>query len=180
MWCSIQILIWVFWLIDLGCGHQGICIFKTLLVIQLITYKRIKTTYINMYCESVCSDVLSVVVYGRCSIYLCWMFIVDWIEFRDGHNYGYLEKFVEDARFKLSFFKGCVGFRWASQVVWRVRNLPAVWEIHVQFLGQEGPLEKGLATHSSILAWRIPWAGKPDRLQSMGLQRIGPNWALNT
>ena len=48
-------------------------------------------------------------------------------------------------------------------------------EIQVQSLGQEDPLEKGLATHSSILAWTIPWTEEPGRLQSMGLQRVGHN-----
>ena len=45
-------------------------------------------------------------------------------------------------------------------------------ESPVQFLGQEDPLETGMATHSSILAWRIPWTEEPDGLQSMGLQRV--------
>ena len=49
-----------------------------------------------------------------------------------------------------------------------VKNLPAMWETTVQFLGQEDPLEKRMATHSSILAWRIPLTEKPSRLQSMG------------
>ena len=51
-------------------------------------------------------------------------------------------------------------------------NLPAMRETRVQFLGQEDPLEKGKATHSSILAWRIPGREEPGRLQSMGLQRV--------
>ena len=50
------------------------------------------------------------------------------------------------------------------------KNLPAMQETLVQFLGQEDPLEKGKATHSSILAWRVPWTEEADRLQSMGLQ----------
>ena len=55
-----------------------------------------------------------------------------------------------------------------------VKNLPTRQEIRVQFLGQEDPLEKEMATHSSILAWRIPWTEEePDGLQSMGLQRVG-------
>ena len=54
-----------------------------------------------------------------------------------------------------------------------VKNLPAMQETQVQFLGQEYPLEKEMATHSSILAWRITWTEEPDGLQSMGLQRIG-------
>ena len=51
-----------------------------------------------------------------------------------------------------------------------VKNLPAVQETRVQSLGPEDPLEKGMATHSSILAWRIPWTEEPGGLQSMGLQ----------
>ena len=54
-----------------------------------------------------------------------------------------------------------------------VKNLPAMQETGVRPLGQEDPLEKGMATHFSILAWRIPWTGEPGRLQSMGSQRVG-------
>ena len=61
-----------------------------------------------------------------------------------------------------------------------VKNLPAMWETTVQFLGQEDPLEKRMATHSSILAWRIPLTEKPSRLQSMGTQRIGRDWVTKT
>jgi len=56
-----------------------------------------------------------------------------------------------------------------------VKNLPAMWEIWVQSLGWEHPLEKGMATHSSILAWRIPWRKKPGGLQSTGSQTVGHN-----
>ena len=52
-----------------------------------------------------------------------------------------------------------------------VKNLPAMQETRVRSLGREDPLEKEMATHSSILAWRIPWIEEPDRLQSMGSQR---------
>ena len=51
-----------------------------------------------------------------------------------------------------------------------VKNPPAIQETRVQSVGQEDPLEKGMAIHSSILAWRIPWTEEPGRLQSMGLQ----------
>ena len=54
-----------------------------------------------------------------------------------------------------------------------VKNPPAMRETQVQSLGWEDPLEEGMATHSSILAWRIPWTGAPGGLQSMGLQRVG-------
>ena len=61
----------------------------------------------------------------------------------------------------------------ASLVNQMVNNLPAMWKAGVQFLGWEDPLEKGMATHSSVLAWRIPWTEEPGRLQSMGSQRVG-------
>ena len=56
-----------------------------------------------------------------------------------------------------------------------VKNLPAMQETQVQSLGQEDPLEKGMATHFSTLAWRVPWTEEPGRLQSMGSQRAGHN-----
>ena len=64
---------------------------------------------------------------------------------------------------------------WASLVAQMVRNLPAMWKTWVLSLGWEDPLEKGMATHSSILAWEIPWTEEPSRLQSMGSQRVGYN-----
>ena len=61
----------------------------------------------------------------------------------------------------------------ASVVAQMVTHLPAMWEIWVQFLGREAPLEKEMAIHSSILAWRIPWTKELGRLQSMGSQKVG-------
>ena len=61
----------------------------------------------------------------------------------------------------------------ASLVAQMLKNLPAMQETQVQSLGLEDPLEKGMATHSSILVWRIPWTEEPGRLQSMGSQRVG-------
>ena len=61
----------------------------------------------------------------------------------------------------------------ASLAAWLVKNLPAVQETQVTSLGQEDPLEGEMATHSSVLAWRIPWTEEPGGLQSMGLQRVG-------
>ena len=62
---------------------------------------------------------------------------------------------------------------WISLVAQMVKRLATMWETWVQFLGQEDLLEKEKATHSSILAWKIPWKVEPGRLQSMGLQRVG-------
>lgn len=56
-----------------------------------------------------------------------------------------------------------------------IKNLPAMWETLVGSLGQEDPLEKGIATHSSILAWRIPWTEEPGGQQFMGSPRVGHN-----
>ena len=68
----------------------------------------------------------------------------------------------------------------ASLVAQIIKNLPAMWETWVRSLGQEDPLVKGMATHSSILAWRSPWTEKPGRLQSRGSQRFGHDWATFT
>ena len=57
----------------------------------------------------------------------------------------------------------------------RLKRLPAMPETRVRSLGQEDPLEKEMATHSSTLAWKIPWTEEPSRLQSMGSQRVGHN-----
>ena len=69
---------------------------------------------------------------------------------------------------------------WASLVAQSVKNLPAMWQTWVWSLGWEDPLERGMATYSNILAWRIPWIEDPGRLQSMGLQRVGHDWATLT
>ena len=61
----------------------------------------------------------------------------------------------------------------------RLKRLPGIQETRVGSLGWEDPLEKEMATHSSTLAWRIPWREKPGRLQSMGSQRVGHNWATS-
>ena len=61
-----------------------------------------------------------------------------------------------------------------------IKNLPAMQETRVQSLGHEDPLEKGMATHCSILAWRIPWTEEPGGLQSMGSQKVGQDFATNT
>ena len=69
-------------------------------------------------------------------------------------NHAFLEKFVISVYIHPAFM-------WASLVALIVKNLPAMLETWVRSLGREGPLEKGVATHSSILAWRIPWTGEP-------------------
>ena len=63
-------------------------------------------------------------------------------------------------------------------VIQIVKNLPAMQEAQVRSLGQEYPLEDGMATHSDILAWRIPWTEEPGGVQSRGLQKVGHDWGL--
>ena len=63
----------------------------------------------------------------------------------------------------------------ASRVAQMVKNLPAMQETPVRFLGREDSLEKEMPTHSSILAWRIPWTEETVKLQPMGSQKVGPS-----
>ena len=80
---------------------------------------------------------------------------------------------VNANRFKCVFTGVFAGGPWASLVAQRLKRLPPMQETWVRSLGREDPLEKEMATHSSILAWRIPWTEKPGKLQSMMLQRVG-------
>ena len=68
---------------------------------------------------------------------------------------------------------------WTSLVAQSIKNLPAIQETQVWFLGQEDPLEKEMATHSSIPAWRIWWTEEPGRPQSMGSQELDMTWWLS-
>ena len=76
-------------------------------------------------------------------------------------------------------FKAIYAWHRASLVAKRLKRLPPMWETQVRFLGQEDSLEKEMATHSTILAWRIPWTEEPGRLQSTGSQRVRHDWATS-
>ena len=91
--------------------------------------------------------------------------------FQDNKNYGVILLYWTNIYELTCNF---IVFR-ASLVAQMVKHLPAMWETWVQSLGQEAPLEKEMATHSSTLAWNIPWMGEPGGLQSIGLQRVGHN-----
>ena len=71
------------------------------------------------------------------------------------------------------YFYCVLYFYGAFLVAQMVKNLPAMQETQVKSLGREDPLEEEVAIHSTVLAWRIPWTEEPDKLQSMGLQRVG-------
>ena len=87
------------------------------------------------------------------------------------HVSFYLHKFYWSISLR-NFFR-------TSLVAQTVKRLPTMQETRVQSLGWEDLLEKEMATHSSILAWKIPWTGEPGRLQSMGSQRVGHDWATS-
>ena len=74
---------------------------------------------------------------------------------------------------QIFFYVFPLACEWASLAAQTVKNLPVVQETWVRYLGQEDPLEKGMATCSSMLAWRIPWTEEPDRLYFMGPQKVG-------
>ena len=93
-------------------------------------------------------------------------------------GWGELEAGEQDPGFR------CPAFHTISHlfslVAQMVKNLPEMHETQVWSLGREVPLEKGMATHSSIPAWRIPWTEEPGELQSTGWQRVGHDWVTNT
>ena len=68
---------------------------------------------------------------------------------------------------------------WTSLVAQTVKHLPTMRETHVQSLCREDLLEKDMATHSNTLAWKIPWTEEPRKLQSMGSQKVGHDWATS-
>ena len=87
----------------------------------------------------------------------------------------YIEYFLEEKSFaKSEVISFILHYNTrASLVAQRLKRLPGMRETRVRSLSWEDPLEKAVATHSSIPAWRIPWMEEPDRLQSMGSQRVG-------
>ena len=73
----------------------------------------------------------------------------------------------------------CLLYFWGPRMAQRLKRLPGMWETRVQSLGREDPLENEMATHSSTLAWIIPWTEEPGRLQSMGSQRVRHDWVTS-
>ena len=82
----------------------------------------------------------------------------------------------------LTFNPGCFHYEiiWGMSMAQTIKNPPATPETGIWSLGSEDALKKEMATHSSILAWRISWTNDTGRLESMGLQRVGHNWATDT
>ena len=113
-------------------------------------------------------------------IVIAWLFVDD-ISFLSGSVYNlpfvlYALKLQKDVQLWI-FFIFPFQFWSSSLVAQMVKNLPTMRETWVWSLHCEDLLEKGMATHSSILAWRTPWTEKPGRLPTMGSQRVGHDWA---
>ena len=115
------------------------------------------------------------------SVVGCWTVNDDPLMNRSGGCYNNRDTFLQNPQVWTKFFlsSSYQGNR-AFLVAQTVKNLPAVQETWVWFLGQEDPLEKGMATQFSILAWRIPWTEELSGLQSMGSQRVRHYWVTNT
>ena len=96
---------------------------------------------------------------------------IPWTEEPGGLQSGVAKSQTRLSDFAFHFQSICKQF-WASLVAQRLKHLPAMQETWVRSLGQENPLEKEMATHSSTLAWRIPWTEEPGGLQSTGSQRV--------
>ena len=107
-----------------------------------------------------------------------------WRKITERRNYIYILSYIQYMHYISNIHISYIMNRkysqyvWASQMAQTVKNLPAMQEIQIWSLGWEDPLEKGMATHSSILAGRIPWTQGPDG--SVGLQRVRHHWATCT
>ena len=104
---------------------------------------------------------------GICECYLLWKKKKDFANVIQDSEVGRLSWVIQVGL-------NCI---WASLVAQMVKNPPAMWETWVWLLGWEDPLEKGMATHSSIFAWRIPWTEEPGGLHSIGWQRVRHDWS---
>ena len=116
--------------------------------------------------------------------YVVFQFVSMWVtlilEYWTKDFCGYIHVLLYRFFFLVMSFLGFWGFFLrASLLAQSIKNLPAVQETWVRSLGWEGPLETEMATHSSILAWKISWTQEPGGLQSMGSQRVGHDWATN-
>ena len=99
--------------------------------------------------------------------------------FQAGENDLWIPRYAGPSKLSAQFWRA-LNTSWASLVAQMVKTLPAMQETPLQSLGQEDTLEEKMATYSSILPWRIPWTEETGGLQSMGLQRVGHDWATNT
>ena len=109
-----------------------------------------------------------------CHCYHCFPVYLPWSDGTGWHDLIFLND-----EFRPAFLLSSLQYSWAFLVAQLVKHLPAMWETWVWSLCWEDSLEKGKATHSNILAWRIPWTEEPGRLQSTGPQKVGHNWEIS-
>ena len=130
----------------------------------ILELKKIKSAIVPIFPPSICHEVMG----ADTMIFIFWM-----LSFKPPfslYSFTFIKKLVISS--SLSVIR-------ASLVAQTVKCLPTMQETRVRSLGREVPLEKKMATHSSILAWKIPWTEESGRLQSMGSQRVGHDWATS-
>ena len=130
----------------------------------ILELKKIKSAIVPIVPPSICHEVMG----ADTMIFIFWM-----LSFKPPfslYSFTFIKKLVISS--SLSVIR-------ASLVAQTVKCLPTMQETRVRSLGREVPLEKKMATHSSILAWKIPWTEESGRLQSMGSQRVGHDWATS-
>ena len=117
---------------------------------------------------------LNILYFGGLFIFKCYVLMIEWMNHWKKATPWEKQSVQEQAG-------NCLIYTLvrASLVAQMIKNLPALQETQVGSLGWEDTLEKGMATHFRNLAWRIPWTEEPGGLQSMGLQRVGHDWASN-
>ena len=130
----------------------------------ILELKKIKSVIVPIFPPSICHEVMG----ADTMIFIFWM-----LSFKPPFSL-YSFTFI-----KKLFISCSLSVIRASLVAQTVKCLPTMQETRVWSLGWEVPLEKKMATHSSILAWKIPWTEEPGRLQSMGSQRVGHDWATS-
>ena len=152
--------------------------------------------FIHLLSYSTYSNILSILNYWCVGIYILemqvhlsdiWNWIIFPIYDRTIHFLNIIFSWAENFTLVKSnwlifyhFFKSLpMRFWWAFLVAQMVKGLPAMRETRVRSLGWEDPLEKEMATHSRIHAWKIPWTEEPGGLQSMGSQRVGHDWVTS-
>ena len=153
--------------------HINFRLFYKYLQVNFLAGGRFEVWYhCSSYLDTLVSiDPLKLVL--NCSYSNCWVYLVAWVK----KNLPTMqETWVQSLGWEDPLEKEMATHSLVAQTV---KCLPTVWETGVQSLGQEDILEKEMVTHSSILAWKIPWTEESGKLQSMGLRRVGHDWATS-
>ena len=124
--------------------------------------------------SALCKITMTSLRVGGTHVYLRQIHVVDCQKPSQYHNYS-----PNKMNYFLILILYLFSWLWSSLVAQTVKRLPTMWETQVRSLGQEDPLEKEMAPHSSTLAWKIPWTEESGRLQSTGSQRVSHDRATS-